>query len=50
MPYDWYREKRFEDMNVDSVIVSGGCTKYIQVSDVCLNKSFKARVTELYNQ
>ena len=50
MPYDWHREKRFEEMNVDSVIVSGGCTKYIQVSDVCLNKPFKARVTELYDQ
>ena len=37
-------------MNVESVIVPGGCTKYIQASDVCLNKPFKARVTELYDQ
>ena len=37
-------------MNVESVIVPGGCTKYIQASDVCLNKPYKARVTELYDQ
>ena len=37
-------------MNVDSVIVPGGCTKYIQASDVCWNKPFKARMTELYDQ
>ena len=34
-------------MNVDSVIISGGWTKYIQALDVCWNKPFKARVTEL---
>ena len=37
-------------MNVDSVIISGGCTKYIQAPDVCWNKPFKARMTELYDQ
>ena len=37
-------------MNVDSVIVPGGCTKYIQASDVCWNKPFIARMTELYDQ
>ena len=37
-------------MNVDSVIVQDGCTKYIEASDVCFNKPFKARVTELYDQ
>ena len=45
-----HREKRFEEMNVDSVIVQDGCTKYIDASDVCLNKPFKARLTELYDQ
>ena len=40
--------KDFEKMNVD--IVPGGCTKYIQASDVCWNKPFKARMAELYNQ
>ena len=37
-------------MNVDSVIIPGGCTKYIQASDVCWNKPFKARIAELYDQ
>ena len=43
-------EKRFEEMNVDSVIIPSGCTKYIQAPDVCWNKPFKARVIELYDQ
>ena len=34
--------------NVDQVIVPGGCTKYIQAPDVCLNRPFKAFVTEKY--
>ena len=50
MPYDREREKRFEEMNVDSVIIPGGCTKYIQARDLCLNKPFKARMAELYDQ
>ena len=37
-------------MNVDSVIILCGCTKYIQAPDVCCNKPFKARMTELYDQ
>ena len=37
-------------MNVDSMIIPGGCTKYIQATDVCWNKPFKARMTKLYNQ
>ena len=37
-------------MNVNSVIIPGWCTKYIQASDVCWNKPFKARMTELYDQ
>ena len=37
-------------MNVDSVIIPGACTKYIQASDVCWNKPFKARMTKLYDQ
>ena len=35
MPYDWQWEKRFEEMNVDSVIIPGGYTKYIQAPDGC---------------
>ena len=37
-------------MNVDSVIIPGECTKYIQVLDVCWNKPFKARMTKLYDR
>ena len=42
--------KDLKGMNVDSVIIPGGCTKYIQALDVCLNKPYKARMTKLYNQ
>ena len=37
-------------MKIDSVIIPGGCTKYIRASDVCWNKPFKAKMTELYDQ
>ena len=42
--------KDLKEMNVDSVITPDGCTKYIQPPDVCWNKPFKARMTELYDQ
>ena len=42
--------KRAEGINVDPVIIPGGCTKYIQAPDVSWNKPFKTRVTELYDQ
>ena len=32
------------------MIIPGGCTKYIQAPDVCWNKPFKVRMTELYDQ
>ena len=35
---------------IDTTIVPGGCTKYIQAPDVSWNKSFKALVTEKYDQ
>ena len=38
-----------KEMNIDSVIIPGGCTKYIQASDVCWKKPFKAKMTELYD-
>ena len=37
-------------MNVDIMIIPGGCTKYIQGPDVCCNKPFNVRMTELYDQ
>ena len=42
--------KDLKKMNVDNVIIPGGCTKYIQPPNVCWNKSFKARMTELHDQ
>ena len=42
--------KDLKEVNADSVIIPGGCTKYIQAPDVCWNKPFKARITELYDQ
>ena len=50
MPYDSQREKGFQEMNVDSVIIPGGYTKCIQASAVCWNKPFKARMTKSYDQ
>lgn len=35
---------------IDTTIVPGGCTKYIQAPDVCWNKPFKAIATEMYDQ
>ena len=37
-------------MNVDGVIIPGGCTKYIQAPYVCCNKPFKVRMPKLYGQ
>ena len=34
---------------IDPVIVPGGCTKYIQTSDVAWNKFVKAKVIEKYD-
>ena len=42
--------KDLKEMNVDSVILPGGSTKYIQAPDMYWNKPFKARMTELYDQ
>ena len=42
--------KDLKEMNIDSVIIPGGCKKNIQAPDVYLNKSIKARMTELYYQ
>ena len=42
--------KDLKEMNVDSVIIAGGCTKYIQAPDVYWNKPFKTTMTELYDQ
>ena len=42
-------KKQFYNIRVESVLVSGGCTKYIQAPDVSQNKAFKAHVIEQYD-
>ena len=34
--------KDLKEINADSVIIPGRCTKYIQAPDMCWNKPFKA--------
>ena len=43
-------KKDLKEMNVDSMIILGGCTKYIQALDVRWNKPFKTKMTELHNE
>ena len=38
------------ESKIDTVIIPGGCTKYIQAPDVVWNKPFKAKVTEQYDE
>ena len=41
---------RLKEVNTESVIVPGGCTKHIQAPDVVWNKPFKQKVAELYDE
>ena len=40
---------RLKEINTESVIVPGECTKYIQASDLVWNKPFKQKVAELHD-
>ena len=42
--------KDLKEMNADSMIVPGGCKKYIQALDVRWNKPFKTTMTKLHDQ
>ena len=42
-------KKLLKDNKMGSVIIPGGCTKYLQAPDVSWNKPFKALLTELYD-
>ena len=35
---------------VDQALIPGGCTKYLQASNICWNSPFKAAVTEQYDE
>ena len=39
-----------KETNTESVIVPGGCTKYIQAPDVVWNKPFKSRIAKFYDE
>ena len=39
-----------KDMKVESVLIPGGCTKYIQAPDVYWNKPFKGYIGEFYDE
>ena len=36
-------------LKLDTVIVPGGCTKFVQAPDVCWNSPFKSRIREFYD-
>ena len=42
-------KKALTKLKIKTMIVLGGCTKYIQVSDVVWNKPFKGRIQEFYD-
>ena len=56
LPWDSYEahltdnvKKVLTKSKIETVIVSGGCTKYIQAPDVVWNKPFKGRIEEFYD-
>ena len=40
----------FRDLNVTTAFIPGGCTGYLQVLDIAINKPLKDRIKELANQ
>ena len=42
-------KKSLTKSKIESVIIPGGCTKYIQALDVVWNKPFKGKIQELYD-
>ena len=42
-------KKSLTKLKIESVIVPGGCTKYIQAPDVVWNKPFKGKIQEYYD-
>lgn len=42
-------KKQLNGMKIDTAVIPGGCTKYIQPADVSWNKSFKSKYRENYN-
>ena len=42
--------KDLKAKKIESLIIPGGCTKYLQAPDVSWNKPFKAKVAEEYDE
>ena len=42
--------KSLKQKKIESLLIPGGCTKYIQAPDVSWNKPFKAKVSEEYDE
>ena len=42
--------KSLKQKKIKLLIISGGCTKYVQAPDVSWNKPFKAKVSEKYDE
>lgn len=43
-------KQAFRDLNVIPFFISSGCTSYVQVLDVAINKPLKSRITALADQ
>ena len=43
-------QKNLKAKKIESLIIPGGCTKYLQAPDVSWNKPFKAKVAEEYDE
>ena len=37
-------------MRIDDALIPGGCTKYVEVSDLLWNKPFKSRIMDFYDE
>ena len=42
--------KSLQQKKIESLLIPGGCTKYVQTPDASWNKPFKAKVSEEYNE
>ena len=42
--------KSLKQRKIESLLIPGGCTKYVQAPDVSWNKAFKAKVSEKYDE
>ena len=42
-------KRKLTPSKTESLIVPGGCTKYMQVPDLVWNKPFKAKIQKFYN-